>query len=101
MQWLRAGQIEPALSNSRAVLADRQANPEACYNAACVLAQAVPLDPAHAAERAAMAMALLRTAAAKGYFKIPGRLASFDGDPDMAPIREYREFGEFRAGLAP
>ena len=45
MQWLRAGQVDRALTVARTILADPAANPEAYYNGACVFAQAIATDP--------------------------------------------------------
>jgi hypothetical protein len=84
----------------------------ALYDLACVHAlnaagvardqgRPLPIRERHTEDYARAAVALLRRAAAAGYFRDPATLAHLDKDSDLASLRDRDDYKAFRAGLKP
>jgi len=98
---VRAGQSELAFREAERLIGDAETEREAIYNCACVFAQAVQHNKSQSNELSEKAVATLKLAASRGYFKIQQRIRELDDDPDLDPIKKSELYQNFRSSLNP
>jgi hypothetical protein len=102
LSLVRAGEPARAVAEANELAGAKEASDGMLYEAACVcsLASAERNAEANVKEQYALqAVAFLRQAQAKGYFKDPARVEHLTKDRDLGPLRSRADYQQLLADL--